>query len=505
MPCLRFMKTAWARRRIAMDKNILLRYLENRREALGKQEELVLVHKALCEAAPEFYRHLLNDPLAHISHKREVLNNLLSLQVERRHLLEMFQQLPLDETLAIVSVIQDLRINRSSARELVLESLLGHEQLPALAAIKRQRMAHMLRHVLGERTWSSIKRFLAHGTPEGERFLQREILRYAWQGDQARLRETLCFLGGVPFNVTLPDLEKTLAARQSIAQGQGLPAQTLSGLRGTYHPQASWARTRRLAAPVAVSIHMDGELTAAYRDILSGKQNTIDQSEKEAKAKLFRLLTPLHQSDSTELNDDVQRQEQNGSVATLTPESSEAKPVSGGRVALVLDLSQSMVSSGDRLYHPAALALALTSLLRTGLNETQLYQVGGAGEFETGSLPRPEGVADLAQALLKAARDDAQIVLLLTDGYENLRPGDVAQVVDGLRQSGYTAPIYQVVPVYAQAENLSLRRLSENVPLLPIGHEEQLGEILMYIMLATAEEQLTDENLRQLQMLLTVR
>lgn len=468
-----------------MDKHIFLRYLENRRAPLGRQDEAVQIHKALCEAVPAFYQHLLVDALSHVSHKREVLVNLLETQIERQRLLEMLRQLQVDETLAVLDVIRDLRINRSRARELVLEALLGHEHLPTLAAVKRQRVAHLLRHVLGERTWSSIKRSLAHETSEGEVFLQREMLRYAWQGDRARLREILCFLSGVPFNVTQPDLAKVLAARLDINRGQGLPMQTLSGLRGSYHPKLSFRHVRRLAAQNVSYTHRDGQLTAALRERFSGKQNAIEQ-----------LASSEQASDG---------QKSKLEETTPSPESDKALPTLTGRVALVLDLSQSMVSSGERLYHPAALALVLTSLLRASLGEMQLYQLGGSADLATTELPRPEGVADLAQGLLKAASARAQIVLLITDGYENFRQGDVALVVQGLRHAGYNAPIYQVVPVYAQAEDLSFRRLSENIPLLPLGHEQEVREILARILLATADEQLTEQELHQLQGLLVVR
>jgi hypothetical protein len=460
-------KAGWKRRRIVMDKNILLQYLECRRESFEKWEGAVQVHKALCEVAPDFYLHLLADPLAEVSQKREMLVNLLGKQVERPRLLEILQRLPASEMLSVLGVIRDQRINRSRARELALACLLGHEQLPTLAATKRQRVAHLLRHVLGERTWSSLKRNLAHETPEGEQFLQREVLRYAWQGDQIRLREVLCFLSGVPFNASQPDLVKILAARQDIGQGQGLPAETLSGLRGIYHPKASLRQVRQLAAPAPLNAHVDGPLTSAYRNAFSGGQET--------------------------------------EVAEPLTKASESLPTINGRVAIVLDLSQSMVSSGERLYHPAALALALTRLLCACISEVRLYQVGGVGSLETNALPEPGGVADVALALLQAAQDDAQVVLLITDGYENLRQGDTAQVVDGLRQLGYGTPIYQVVPVYALAENLTLRRLSENIPLLPIAHEEQVREALARMLLASAGDSLADEELQQLQVLLTVR
>ena len=63
--------------------------------------------------------------------------------------------------------------------------------------------------------------------------------------------------------------------------------------------------------------------------------------------------------------------------------------------------------------------------------------------------------------MLAAAREHPEAILVCTDGYENVRQGDTAAVVEGLRQLGLSLPIFQVVPLFAAGEDLTRRRLSE--------------------------------------------
>ena len=65
--------------------------------------------------------------------------------------------------------------------------------------------------------------------------------------------------------------------------------------------------------------------------------------------------------------------------------------------------------------------------------------------------PAPQGVTDLAQALLVVARKEPQVTLLITDGYENLRPGDAAFVAEGLRRAGGQARSTRSCPSMSRA------------------------------------------------------
>lgn len=484
-----------------MDTHLIAHYLDIRRTPLPQlPTEASHLHNALCESAPALYLHLLADSTTHISHKREILFNLLLTNEvrsteNRQRLLHILSTMPIEQGLQVISIIQDLRINRSSARELILAYLLGHELLPELAAIKRRRLSRLFRHALGEQTWSSVRRFLTTPGTIGEQFLQRELFHYAWNGDKARAHEILCFLTGVPFNATLPALVKSVSARQDINKGEGLPQETLSGIRGIYHKQASLRSLRQLVAPIPATTLADGPLTAAYKEALA---TSIPAGElKEQHTSLLQLLQSLKQQ-ITRIAGKTGQIEINNTVPVQLPEIK-------GRVVVILDLSGSMAASGERFNHPIALALALTHLLQTCISDLHILQTGGSSQLTEEEIQRPQGVADIALALLDAVQKQPQVILIITDGYENVRQGDTAWVAQGLRTLGYELPIYQVVPLFTSAEKLDARRLDEHIRPVPIAHENHVNELLARILLAGAGQQLTTADIQQLQQLLTMR
>jgi hypothetical protein len=457
-----------------MDKKLLIEYLNCRQIPLTGQEQMVTLHRKLCEAAPEFYLYLLADPFADLSHKREMLANLIRLPaahtVTRQRIVEQLRVLPAEEALLVADAIRQRRINNRRAREIGLQLLIGHEQFPQLAAARRQRVTLLLKHLLGERTWSSVRRFLAQPSEVGEKFLQRELLHYA--PDPAIARETLCFLAGVPFDPTDPTLAKRIAAREQLEHGEGLPRETLFGLRGIYHRDVPASRVRSLSASTVRGERQDGPLTMLYREALHRGAKSEEYSEE-----LWR------------------RTEQ--AVASL--------PLIEGRLAVVLDLSASMVSSGERAYHPVALALALVQLLQQRVTSVMLYQVGGSALASEELLPEPRGVTDLASALLEAARTQPQAILLITDGYENVRPGDAALVLQGMRLLGLAMPVYQVVPVYSRSEQLQQRHLGGDFQLLLVHHEQGVREVLTRLFLDYTAESISPVEAEQVQQLLLTR
>ena len=102
----------------------------------------------------------------------------------------------------------------------------------------------------------------------------------------------------------------------------------------------------------------------------------------------------------------------------------------------------------------------------------------------------------------RQARTEPQAILIVSDGYENCRQGDVAQVVEGLHRLGMAKVVYQVVPVFTAAENLSKRRLGENIPLLAVDHEAAAGELAARLLLAGETEDLQPTTVAAVQELL---
>jgi hypothetical protein len=471
-----------------MNKTLLLGYLDGRRRPIADDPQAGERHRALLAQAPELCLDLLADRAAHVSQRREVLLNLTGRPdtngANREAILERLRAQPLEEGLAILEAIRSGRRNGRAARSLGLSFLLGHDRFAELASTRRTRLARLFKHLLGERTWSSVGRCLRPDAvntanrrkrpglfpaallerllsgkqaepkkiADPEAFLHRTVLRYAKNPTAAR--ESLRVLAGEVFEPLDPSLAKRMAARRDLEQGAKLPRETLFGLRGTFHANVPAARVRYLAAAVA-------------GDDLSPRDGPLTVLFKQSLAPGCEPATPE-------------------TVSKQVDKAAAGMPAIDTTVALVLDLSGSAASSGERANHPAAIGLALTALLRDRVSEVRLKQVGGSETLNGSAVTRPAGATDLASAVLAAARENPEAILICTDGFENSRQGDTAAVVDGLRRLGVGLPIFQVVPLFAASEDLSRRALGKEITVLTIQHETDIGELLARVWLTNA-------------------
>jgi hypothetical protein len=446
-----------------MTRNLLLRYLDIRQTPLGRLPDGPALHSDLLGAAPRLYRRLPADLSADVSHRREALHRLLddpAADALVPELTDRLRAVPALEALRALEVLVQRATNRHRARKLGLSVVLGHTDLSDLAAARRNRVVRLLKHLVGERTWSAVRRALrSSANGDGERLLRRTFWCCVPPRQVAAARDALTFLAGVPAEPGAAVLRKRLAARADLDAAAGLPRETLFGLRGTFHPGTPASRVRYLA-PAAAAARADAPLTEWFKKVLAG----------EADAGPAPAIP----------------------IGRRLP----------GRLAVVLDLSASMASSGERAYHPAALGLALARRLEVLVGDVTLHQLGGSGRLGGDALPRPEGGSDLAAAVLEAARDRPETILIVTDGYENCRTGDTADVAEGLRRLSPAPHVLQVVPRFTPAEDLSSRRLSDGVPLLPVDHESGTGELLARVILARAGDRLTPEELEQTEILL---
>ncbi len=445
-----------------MNTRTLLTYLDLRRLPVADEAQALSVHQSLCAEAPRLYLALLADRSAHVTHLRLGLVTLLTHPVAREQTTpaEIVRRLRAlhDRGLEVVEALALRRPNGRHARQVGLSALLGSPHLARWAATRRRRMIRLLRHLLGERTFTALGRALASSAAQDEGYARRVALRFA--ADQGEARQALTFLTGVEADLSHPELKRALLVRISLAEGQGLPKDTLMGLRGTYFPKAPRSDVVKLSA-VAPARRSQGALARILRAGLLGE---VDLVGAEALA--------LAEAESLA-----------GGVDRLD-----------GKLALVLDLSASMASSGERHQHPASLALALTRLLQLTFAGVSVHTVGGpAADTGDGPCPRPRGASDLAMAMLDAARERPEVMVLLTDGYENVRQGDADQVMRGLERLGMAPALIQGVTVFTPQEDISERRPVDRAPALPVAHEADVGEIAVRATLARCGEQLEAE------------
>jgi hypothetical protein len=144
-----------------------------------------------------------------------------------------------------------------------------------------------------------------------------------------------------------------------------------------------------------------------------------------------------------------------------------------GTVALVLDASASTRGYGEREYCCISQSQALRLVLEQCCTSLRVYPVGGSGDP-----PRPEGETDLAGALLDALEGNPDVVVIVSDGYENVADGDLARVVASLPAAGVSTPVVFCHSKFSAKDDLALRRPAPELPELEFWHQDDFAEVL---------------------------
>ncbi len=166
-------------------------------------------------------------------------------------------------------------------------------------------------------------------------------------------------------------------------------------------------------------------------------------------------------------------------------------PLKLGKVAAILDCSYSSSGSSEKRRRPLGVALATHYLLQAASRE---YQAFWTVPTSTSMLVRPYGQTDLATPLLDALEWDADLVVIVSDGYENDPPRGAAEVlrvyrrqIDPWRRTG----IVHCNPVF-NADDFSLRTLSSYIPTVGLRDAEDLPTMLGFARFADGSASLRE-------------
>uniref|UniRef100_UPI000B49A407 hypothetical protein n=1 Tax=Calothrix rhizosoleniae TaxID=888997 RepID=UPI000B49A407 len=152
-------------------------------------------------------------------------------------------------------------------------------------------------------------------------------------------------------------------------------------------------------------------------------------------------------------------------------------PLKLGKVAAVLDCSYSSSGSSEKRRRPLGIALATHYLLQAASRE---YQAFWTVPIHNLMLVRPYGQTDLATPLLDGLEWDADLVVIISDGWENDPPNGAAEVlriyrhqIDPWRRTG----IVHCNPVF-NSDDFTLKTLSSYVPTVGLRDAEDLPTML---------------------------
>jgi hypothetical protein len=145
-----------------------------------------------------------------------------------------------------------------------------------------------------------------------------------------------------------------------------------------------------------------------------------------------------------------------------------------GTVALVLDASASMRGYGDREWAPLSQAAALRMVLSQVCDRLEVVETGGDERL-------PRGATDLAAGVLDALGAGPDLVAVVSDGYENVFPGDLARVAASLPRAGITTPVVFCHALFTGSDDLTLRRPAPSLPQRGFWHQDDFAELLPWM------------------------
>ncbi|GAA4070528.1 MULTISPECIES: hypothetical protein [Actinomadura] len=151
-----------------------------------------------------------------------------------------------------------------------------------------------------------------------------------------------------------------------------------------------------------------------------------------------------------------------------------AYPRFPGTVALVLDASASMRGYGERQWALMSQAAALRMVLSQVCDRVEVVEVGGDERV-------PRGATDLATGVLDALAAGPDLVAVVSDGYENVFPGDLARVAATLPHVGVTTPVLFCHAMFTPTDDLTLRRPAPALPQRGFWHQDDFDELLPWM------------------------
>lgn len=211
-----------------------------------------------------------------------------------------------------------------------------------------------------------------------------------------------------------------------------------------------------------------------------------------SRAPLNRLalyVLSLHKNERLERAEELHTAFKNATQRTLS-----RTPLKLGRVAAVLDHSRSSIGSREKRNRPLAVALASSYLLRAAANEYRAFWTPPIKNEPFEFLTQPMGQTTLANPLIDALEWQPDLIVIVSDGYENDPPMIVDQVAQIFREKigkGKSPEIVHMNPVF-DADHFAPRRLGPSIATVGLRDAEDIPTMLGFARFTAGTAKLSD-------------
>ncbi|WP_165967023.1 VWA domain-containing protein [Actinomadura sp. 7K507] len=336
--------------------------------------------------------------------------------------------LPPAHVITVLLALRRLRANHKHTTRAALRFVLEHPDADALIAARRPALVDCFEHALGKAAARGCARRIHDGDTASD-YLRRRLLRFL--GDPAAAPARVRALYGAAGPAVPADTADT-------------PAQDAAGERAAGRP----------AIPHEPVLAVD-----AVRE----RPQTITATNR---GDIAATLVHLYRGGPAE--------DLYAALGGYVGAAAGAFPRFEGTLALVLDASASMRGYGDREWAVLSQAAALRMVLSQVCARLEVIEVGGDERD-------PRGATDLATGVLDALGTAPDLVAVVSDGYENVFPGDLARVVASLPRAGVATPVVFCHAMFTGSDDLALRRPAPSLPQRGFWHQDDFAELLSWM------------------------
>ncbi len=407
-------------------------------------------HNELLENNRTLYAALLNVPGLTDTDAMEIIVRLLAITDHQGKAVEMVNKQMEDRL--ITNILPNInpnavwegfdqlvkqKINNQRTANWIKRYILESPQLLKWAVAFRNKLAKYLRHAMGKHTTQNCIHFIQKETIEGHQqdYLYKNLYKYEGAYSKNQLAEIFQFIFKQKITYTLPEFIAYGQAKTDLKAAKGLPYQVIKGLSRTYHPKTKKVKLKRWSKKFGSKreITVGKELEATNQMGLAGRIRNFYLTGIEP-----NLLARIEQE------------------AALIP-------MWNDRVAIVLDCSDSMKGFGARAYNSIAIGTAITEVFKRKTREVKLIRVGNEVDLQetilTGNLalPKTQGASCIAQGVLEALDFEPEVILIISDGYENVEQGDTAQILAGVKQLNLSTKMIHIMPAFTRRESAENR------------------------------------------------
>lgn len=426
-------------------------------DAAGQSVSIDFLHRYILGNYRRLYARTLSAGINHFNQSQIVLN-LLATGAETKAndraeenalVTAAIATLPAQRVYRLFEALRDRRVNNRRTRS-IIRRYIDQRRNQAFDAIKyrnRLRIAVTHAHL---RCAGELGEFLFHGWRN--RTFKTELLESYRQAHYAK--EAVYRL---PYTVA-----EGLAAKHRIPRDEFLA--------GIAHQMTAGEKLRLQKAAAQSRVDLDIDLSRAPLTRLAIYVASLGSAEREER-----------------------KAELEAALSTAALRTFRRGPYPLGRVAALLDRSYSSSGTSEKRKRPLAVAMAASYLLRHAAADYRAFWTPALAS-EADLLAMPYGQTDLAGPLIDALRWKPDLVIIISDGYENSPPGAVNQVLRIFRKQIPGASAVSVVhlnPVF-DTEHFAPKALGSELPTVGIRDAEDLLTMLGFARFAEGAAPLTE-------------